>query len=104
MSIRPFFFYLGKRSLLESKEAVCRWLFENVHCSVRKIDRFAYASLYETVSEIIDSVYQGCDLFEWFSAREVSQVGHGHKNKQLCKHCLGIHLCPWNRRRKFPTE
>ena len=34
--------------------------FENVDCLVRKMDRSAYASLYETVSEIIVSGLEGC--------------------------------------------
>ena len=59
------------------------------------MDRFACASLYETVSEIIVSAFQGCDqydLFPWFSAREVSQVGHRHKSKQLCKHIVWVYI------------
>ena len=59
------------------------------------MDRFAYASLYETVSEIIASAFQDAsqyDLFGWFSAREVSQVGHRHRSKQFCKHIFWVYI------------
>ena len=73
--------------------------FENVHCLVRKMDPFAYASLYETVSE---SAFQGCRSIrpvrmvlreKGFSSRTSTQ-----KQTVLQTYCLGIYLCPWTKK------